>query len=192
MSKNGSKSFTTRRIVLDAVLIALFFVLSSASIRIGNTFKITFDSLACILGAMLFGPIDAFLVGFLGEFLAQMLSYGFTATTMLWVLGPAVRGLLIGLGVLLFKNQMSLETIVSAKKPYVYAAVNIVASAVTSCLNTLALYVDSKMFGYYEYHMVYGVLFTRIITGIVSSLIMAIIVIPILVALKKTKLVNIR
>jgi hypothetical protein len=120
------------------------------------------------------------------------MSYGFTATTMLWVLGPAVRGLIIGLGVLLFKKQMSLETIVGSKKPYIYVIVNIVASAVTSSLNTLALYVDSKMFGYYEYHMVFGVLFTRIITGIFSSLIMAAIVIPVLVSLKKTKLVNIR
>ena len=103
----NSRGFATKRIALDAVMIALFFVLSTASIRIGNTFKITFDSLACLLTAMMFGPIDAFLVGFLGEFMSQMLGFGFTATTLLWVLAPAVRGLLIGLAVVLFKRQMS-------------------------------------------------------------------------------------
>lgn len=63
MNKKEHGNFSTRRIVLDAMLIALFFVLSSASLRLGNTFKITFDSLACLITAMLFGPLDAFLVG---------------------------------------------------------------------------------------------------------------------------------
>ncbi len=190
--RKTQKGFTTRRIVLDAVLIALFFALSSASIRIGNTFKITFDSVAVLITAMLFGPVDAVIVGLLGEFLAQMLTYGFTPTTMLWCLGPAVRGLILGLGVLLFREQMSLTTILGKKRPVVYGAVVIVASIVNSLCNTLALYVDSKMFHYYEYHMVFGVLVTRIITGIVSSVLVAIVVLPVLYALKRAKVVPVR
>lgn len=181
-------TFSTRRVVLDAMLVALFFVLSSTSIRLGNTFKITFDSLACLLTAMLFGPLDAFLVGFLGEILAQMLSYGFTATTLLWVLGPAVRGLVLGLGVVFFKDKMSLSAIQN-RKPYVYLGSVMLASIITSLCNTMALYVDSKMFGYYEYHMVFGVLFVRLGTGIVSAVVMAVIAIPVLRALKASKLI---
>ena len=187
-----TKSIATKRIAINAVMIALFFVLSSASIRLGNTFKITFDSLACLLTAMMFGPIDAFLVGFLGEFMAQMLTYGFTPTTLLWCLAPAARGLLIGLGVVLFKRQMSYDTIFVQKKPYVYYAVIIVSSIVTSLLNTFALYVDSKMLDYYNYYMVFGALLARIGTGLVSSLIIATIVLPVLVAIRKTRLVPIR
>lgn len=188
MEKMKKGTFSTRRIVLDAMLVALFFVLSSTSIRLGNTFKITFDSLACLLTAMLFGPLDAFLVGFLGEILAQMLSYGFTATTLLWVLGPAVRGLVLGLGVVFFKDKMSLSAIQN-RKPYVYLGVVMLASIITSLCNTMALYVDSKMFGYYEYHMVFGVLFVRLGTGIVSAVVMAVIAIPVLRALKASKLI---
>lgn len=190
MEKKGTGNFSTKRLVFDAMLIALFFVLSSASIRIGNTFKITFDSLPCLLTAMLFGPLDAFLVGFIGEFMVQMLSYGFTATTFLWMLAPAVRGLVFGLGVACLKGKVSLAAIRN-RQPYFYFLTVIIASVLASLCNTFALYVDSKMFGYYEYHMVFGVLLIRLGTGIVSCLAMALIAIPVLEALRASKLVTV-
>ena len=158
------------------------FVLSSASLRLGNTFKITFDSLACLITAMLFGPLDAFLVGFIGEFLAQVLSYGITATTFLWMLAPALRGLVMGIGVKLFREKMSLPAILKHRS-WLYMVFVVLSSVAASLMNTAALYVDSKMFGYYEYHMVFGVLLIRLGTGIVSSVLMAIIAVPVLQAL---------
>ncbi len=192
MSKTNSTNghFTTRRLVFDAVLIALFFVLSISSLRIGNTFKISFASLPIVVAAMMFGPVDGFIVGFVGELLSQMLTYGFTATTILWMLDPAARGLIIGIACILLKQYMRLDRIVAQKQPYVYFLIIALSSFAASTLNTLALYVDSKMFGYYEYHMVFGVYFVRIGTGMVSSLLMGAIAIPILVALKKTKVVE--
>ena len=191
MSENtGTSSFTTRRIVIDAMMIALFFLLSSTSIRIGNTFKITFDSLACLITAMLFGPVDALLVGLVGEFMAQMISYGFTQTTLLWMLAPAVRGLIPGLGVVLLKGRMSLGAI-RRKKVLPYFLVVALASVLASFCNTFALYVDSKLFNYYEYHMVFGVLLVRIGTGLVSAIVMAILVIPILEALRASRVVEV-
>ena len=59
----------------------------------------------------------------------------------------------------------------------------VLSSVAASLMNTAALYVDSKMFGYYEYHMVFGVLLIRLGTGIVSSVLMAIIAVPVLQAL---------
>lgn len=188
MEKMGKHSFNTRRIVFDAMLIAMFFVLSSVSFRIGNTFKITFDSLACLLTALLFGPLDAFLVGFLGEFMAQMLSYGFTATTLLWILGPAMRGLVLGLGIKMVKDRMNLGW--NHKKQMItFMLVVCIASIITSLLNTFALYVDSRLFGYYEYHMVFGVLLIRLATGIISSIAMAVIAVPVFQALKAAKMI---
>ena len=89
---------------------------------------------------------------------------------------------------MLFRSKMSLSAIQN-RKPYVYFGFVILASIITSLCNTMALYVDSKMFGYYEYHMVFGVLFVRLGTGIVSAVVMAVIAIPVLRALKASKLV---
>lgn len=135
MNKKEHGNFSTRRIALDAMLIALFFVLSSASLRLGNTFKITFDSLACLITAMLFGPLDAFLVGFIGEFLAQVLSYGITATTFLWMLAPALRGLVMGIGVKLFREKMSLHAILKHRS-WLYMVFVVLSSVAASLMNT--------------------------------------------------------
>ena len=109
--------FTVRRIVTDAILIALFFALSMLSVEIAGV-KLTFVALTTILAALFFGPVDAFLVGFLGAFLEQMLKYGFTPTTMLWVLPEALRGLLVGLWVCVFARQFAHVVMLSRRKPY--------------------------------------------------------------------------
>lgn len=85
-----------KRMVTVAMLIAMYVVLSLFSINLGNM-KITLDSLPIIVGAALLGPLDGFLIGFFGSFLNQLLTFGLTPTTILWVIPAAVRGLLIGL-----------------------------------------------------------------------------------------------
>ena len=45
---------------------------------------------------MLYGPVGGLLVGLLGAFMGQLLTYGVTATTILWILPQAARGLLVG------------------------------------------------------------------------------------------------
>ena len=84
-----------KRMVTNAMLIAMYVVLSLFSINLGNM-KITLDSFPIIVGAALFGPLDGLIIGFLGSFLNQLLFFGFTPTTLLWVAPAAVRGLLIG------------------------------------------------------------------------------------------------
>ena len=181
----------TKRLVLDALLIALFFVLSSAAVTIGGI-KLTFASLPGILAAMLFGPIDGFVVGFLGAFLEQMLHFGFTPTTLLWILPPAIRGLLVGLGTLAFKKQMSLENILSDRRPWVYYAVNLVTAVVVSLCNTMVYYLDSIIYDYYSYALIFGVLGMRILTGLLSTLLMSTVALPVLAALRKANLVRAR
>ena len=181
----------TKRLVIDALLIALFFVLSDAAVTIGGI-KLTFASLPGILAAMLYGPIDGFVVGFLGAFLEQMLHFGFTPTTVLWILPPAIRGLLIGLGTVAFKKQMSLETILSAHRPWVYYAVNLVTAVVVSLGNTLVYYLDSILYDYYSYALIFGVLGMRILTGLLSTLLTSTVALPVLAALRKANLVRAR
>ena len=180
--------FPVRRIAIDAVLIAMYFGLSLLSVEIGGI-KLTFASLPTLICAMLFGPVDGFLVGFLGAFMEQMIKYGFTATTLLWVLPPAIRGLFVGVCALLLKKYMSVDAILSTKRPYVYFVVTLISGAIVSALNTLVFYVDGKMFGYYEYHMIFGVFWIRIASGLLSTLLMAVVALPVVAALQRANFI---
>ncbi len=184
MSK--SPHFTTRRIAMVGILAAVFFGLSLFSVEIGGI-KITFDALPVIIGATLFGPFDACIIGLIGAFLEQLLHYGITATTLLWILPPAIRGLSIGLAVRLFPQQMRLEKIWSQRRPYIYWLVCLAAAVITSLLNTLVYYVDAKLYGYYSFALIFGVMGMRIITGLITATITAAVAIPILAALSKQK-----
>ncbi len=190
MSKSKSV-FTTKRIVIDALLIALFFVLSMFAVEIVGV-KITFVSLPTVVCAMLYGPVDACIVGLLGAFLEQMLKYGFTATTLLWILPAAIRGLLLGLGVRLFRKQMSVDAIASTKKPYVYYAACIVAGLATSCANTLVYYLDSVIYHYYSFALIFGVFWSRLATGALTSFLTATVALPVVLALRKFHLTDTR
>lgn len=185
----SSNTFTIKRIATDAILIAVFFALAMLSVVVAGV-KITFNSLPVVIAAVLFGPIDGFLVPFLGEFLSQMLHYGFTPTTILWMLAPALRGLIIGAAVLMLRKSMSLDTILGNKRPWVYFLVCIVAAVLTSLANTGAYYVDSKMLGYYTYELIFGVAGVRIVSNVVSSVLTAILALPVFAALRKAKLIQ--
>lgn len=183
MSKTNC--FPVKRIAIDAVLIAMYFGLSWASVEIGGI-KLTFVGLASIIAAMVYGPIDGFLVGFFGAFCEQMLKYGFTATTLLWLLGPAMRGLVVGCAKLIFKRSMSTENLLRNHRLYVFFAVSIFAGLVVSVLNTTAFYVDAKMFHYYTYELIFGVFWLRLLLAAASSLLMALVTLPVLAGVQHT------
>lgn len=176
--------FTTRRLVTDAVLTALFFVLSLYSIP-ALGLKFTFDSLPVILATLLFGPLDGFLVAFLGMFIQQMMQYGFTVTTLLWMLAPALRGLVFGL---LMKTLRGTPQVQTPKQYVLYFVYAILAGIVVSLGNTAVLYLDSKLFGYYSYAMVFGAMTVRVLSGMLFSTITAAIAIPIVMALRRAGL----
>lgn len=186
MSKTNR--FPVNRIAIDAVLIALYFGLSWASVEVAGI-KLTFVGLASIIAAMVYGPIDGFLVGFFGAFCEQMLKYGFTATTILWLLGPAMRGLIVGCAKLIFKKAMSTEHLLKKHRPYVFFAVSILAGLVVSTFNTMAFYVDAKMFHYYTYELIFGVFWLRLAMGAAASVLMALVTLPVLAGVQHTILV---
>ena len=135
--------FSARRLAMDAVLIALYFALSFLSIR-AWVIEVSVKTLPVILAALLFGPADGFLVGALGAFMEQLLSsYGLTPTTALWILPIAACGLMTGL---------CRRTLLQGWKRRL--ALFIAIGVVCSLLNTLAFYVDSKLFGYYTFELI--------------------------------------
>ncbi len=87
-----------------AVLAALCVLLSLLTIPIGNI-HITLESLPITVAALAFGPLPAAAVALVSELLMQILSYGFTATTILWLIPPMVRALVIGFAAVSFKKR---------------------------------------------------------------------------------------
>ena len=188
---NKKFRFPVKRLVLDAFLIALYIVLGLLKIPIGNILRINLASFAVVVCAVAFSPIDALIVGFLGEFLSQILGpYGLTPTTALWAMPEAVRGLLLGLIMLIFvKKKLTPAALLKSKAIVWYLVVSVFTGIVASLLNTFALYVDSKMFGYYTYYMVFGVLLIRLTLAFVMSGAFGYVALHIVSALKRNKII---
>lgn len=184
-------TFPVKRLVLDAVLVALYVVLGFVKIPIGNMLRINFASFAVVLCAVAFSPIDGFVVGFLGEFLSQILGpYGLTPTTLLWSLPLGVQGLLLGLAmVLLARKGMTTDNMKQSKAFIWYLVACVISGLAGSLLITLALYVDSKMFGYYNYYMVFGILLVRLGISVVMSVLFGSITLPVVSALRRNKII---
>lgn len=164
----------TKRLAVDAMLAAMFFVLSLFSINLPGM-KITLDSLPILVAAMLLGPLDGLAVGLIGSFLNQMITYGFTATTLLWILPAGLRGLLVGLyakrrGFSLSVRQMIFITVLTA--------------LLVTALNTLLLYIDSWVYSY-SYIAALPTVVLRIIAGVVTAVVFSLLLPTILAALRR-------
>lgn len=167
----------TKRIVTCAMLVAMYVVLSFFSLNLGNM-KITIDALPIIVGAVLFGPAAGFIIGMLGSFLNQLLTFGVTATTLLWIIPAGVRGLMVGF----YSKQKQFNP---SRKNLIF--ILILSSLVVTTLNTGAIYLDSVIYGYYSFAFVFGTLVLRYITGAFTALVFVTIV-PTLIAHLKNAL----
>lgn len=182
---------TTKRLVINAVLISIYVVLRFFNLSFGEAFRFTLASFPVILCALLFGPVDGFLVGLLGEFLSQVLGpYGLTPTTLLWCIGESVRGGTLGLCALLFLRKWLLAGEKLSGMRFTVMLICCIATGVLAALGqTFALYVDSTMMGYYKYEIVFGVMAWRILVYVILSGLFCCLSIPVISALRKAKFV---
>ena len=164
----------TKRLALDAMLAAMFVVLSLFSIRLPGM-KITLDSLPILVGAALLGPLDGLAVGLIGSFLNQMITYGFTATTLLWILPAGLRGLLVGLYAKRRSFDMSLRQTVF---------ITVATALLVTALNTLFMYVDSWVYSY-SYAAALPTLALRVVAGVITAVLFSLILPAILAALRR-------
>ena len=155
MSTNNRSRFTAKRLALNAAMVALYFALSMMAVPVGG-FKLTFEHLPIILCAVLFGPVDA---------------------------------LIVGLGARLAPRFLGLEALLEKKVPVAFWVLCIIAGLVCSLVNTFTLYVDSKMFGYYSYAMVFGALWVRLGTSAISSVVMSVVAKPLAQAMRKARVI---
>ncbi len=184
------KKVNVKRMVLNAMLVAVYVALSFTEMTFGGI-KFSFSALPVVVCALAFGPLDGFVVGFLGEFIAQLLgAYGLTPTTLLWVAPAAVRGLFIGTCVRLLHNRFSAEGLKKPKNQILFYIICMISGVIVSCMNTFTFYVDSNMYGYYNYYAVFGVFWGRIAMGLASSLVMGLATVPVIIALRKARLIE--
>lgn len=142
----------TRQLTLDAMLCALCAVLGYVALDLGSV-KLTFESLPILLGGLLFGPVDGMLIGGVGTLIYQLLRYGISATTLLWIVPYVICGLIAGVwGRLNHFHPDRVQTVFLV----------IAAELAVTGLNTIPIYVDSKLYGYYYPGIVLGVLALRL------------------------------
>lgn len=149
----------TRQLTIDAMLCAVCAVLGYVALDLGNI-KITFESLPILLGGLLFGPLDGMLIGGMGTLIYQLIRYGVSATTLLWIMPYVVCGLVVGGWARVRQFQLSRrETLL----------LTIAAELSVTALNTIPIYVDSKLYGYYFPGIILGALTLRLVICVVKA-----------------------
>ena len=169
---------STKRLTTLAMLIAIYCVLSILTpVKIAN-FKFTFEAFPILVAGLLSGPLDGFIVGTLGSLIYQLFfsGYGVTVTTPLWILPHAISGLIVGLLAKKYNFNLDFKKI---------AIISSISALIVTALNTLALYVDSKAFGYYSPALVFGNIAIKILIGIILAVIYSSVLPKLLAFLKK-------
>lgn len=169
-----------------ALLAAMYVPLSLyVAVQVGNV-RISFGSLPVVMAALLFGPLDAVVVALVGEFFKQILTYGVTYTTVLYLIPPALRGLVVGLGAAAaFRRGRRLEE----RRALCYA-VCVAAALCTTVGNTLVNWLDSVLLHYYTPALIFGDLAWRLVVGILNAVVMASLAMPLVTVLRKRNAVS--
>lgn len=149
----------TKQLTIDAMLCAMCAVLGYVALDLGSI-KVTFESLPILLGALLFGPVDGMLVGCVGTLIYQLLRYGVSATTPLWIAPYIVCGLLVGAWAQ--RKSFSMDRVQTL-------LLVIAAELVVTVLNTAAIYADSKIYGYWFPGYITGALAVRLVICVVKA-----------------------
>lgn len=147
------QGISTHRLCMDAMLAALCAVLGYVSLDLGNM-KITFESLPILLGALMFGPVDGFAAGAVGTLIYQLLRYGVSVTTLLWILPYALAGLAAGW----YAKRRGFALCGTETLVLVMAC-----ELLITLLNTGVMYIDSKIYGYYSFVYIFGSFAMRLV-----------------------------
>jgi uncharacterized membrane protein len=167
------------RMSMDAMFMALYFVLAGASFPIGNI-RLTLASLPLVFVAVVLGPVDTLVVAALGELLIQVFRYGFSITLPLWLLAPIFRGLIIALVASLFRKKGEMLD----HHPWVYYPTVLFASVVATGINTLCLYLGAIIIGY-PVSIVWLETLIRFGVGVASAVLVALAVHPLADAIRR-------
>ena len=162
--------------IMSAIYVGLDYLAVTVSAPFGGNLKIALNGLPVIIIAAFFGPLWAAATGFVGAFIGQMITYGFSATTLLWVLPAVIRGLSVGFMFKVFKNSFKLSHVIT---------ITSISSVIVTVFNTFAMLVEQKIYGYYNsYLAIFVAIPTRLITGILTAVVMSLMLPTIIDSLK--------
>lgn len=172
------RRFTTRQLALNAMLVAMCTVLASIALQLGGNFKVTFESVPVHIGALLFGPVDGLLIGGISTFVYQVLfsGYGISLTTALWILPYIVCGALVGAYAKRHDYALSRGQLMF---------IILASELAITLLNTFALYVDSRLYGYYSAAFVFGTLAARLVLCVGKSVVYGVVMPTLIKPLRK-------
>ena len=168
----------TKKLTTLAMLIAINVVLCIFTpLKLGN-FKFTFEAFPILVAGLFMGPVSGLLVGTIGSAIYQILfsGYGITLTTPLWILPHAISGLVVGAFARNNNYNLSLKQTIF---------ITIISSLLVTTLNTIAIYLDSIIYGYYSFTYVFGSIIMKIIVGIILSIIYSLVIPRLIKTLKK-------
>ncbi|MBQ0025937.1 MAG: ECF transporter S component [Lachnospiraceae bacterium] len=159
------RKISTTQLCLDAMMAGIVALLGYIALDFG-TIKITFESLPVLLAALMYGPVDGMLVGAVGTLIYQVLKYGLTVTTLLWMLPYIIIGLVAGL-------YASRKNYSNTKKQLLFIV--IICQVLEWLLNTGVMIIDAKIYEYpYEITFVMALirLGVAVIKGFIFGLLM--------------------
>ena len=168
-NRNGRNR--TQQLVIDALLAAMCVVLGFMSIRIGNIMKVSLEDFPVIFAALMYGPVDGMVVAAVGIFLYQLLSYGVTATTILWILPFVIVGAIAGF----YAKKWNFNN--NKKQIFI---IFLICEILICLLNTGAIYADSKIYVYYYPTIITGMIVIRMVTAVGKGVVLGLISPPIL------------
>ena len=150
-----------KQLVLNAMLAAVRFVLAMYSLDFGAV-KFTFEGIPVHIASLLFGPASGMAVGGVGTLLYQLLRYGITATTPLWILPYVLCGGVVGLAAKRRRYSLSrLQTVLLI----------VAGELIITLCNTGALYVDSNLYGWYYPALITGYLALRLFICVAKAVV---------------------
>lgn len=165
-----------KKLVLISLYTAIFVVLSIYGTVSFSGMKFTLQNLPIYIGAITLGSAPGAIIGFLGMLINQLVTYGFSATTLFWVLPQTIIGGVCGY---LFENK-----IVKVGGGVKFWITIIVLQVVLTILNTVVIAVDALIYGYYNFIVVFGPFILRIMVSILVGIVYSI-VIPVIVKMTK-------
>lgn len=165
----------TKKLAVIGMLAAMCAVLGYVSIDMGNL-KFTFESFPVLIGALIGGPADGLLIGGLGTLIYQLLRYGVSITTPLWILPYALCGWLVG------RYAQGKHFELSRKQLTITVIIN---ELIISVINTAVLYIDSKVYGYYNPVYIFGSIAPRFVICIIKAVVFAAVLPSVLHAVRR-------
>ena len=163
--------------VMAALYVGFELLTEPMSTALGGDMKIlAFSGLTVMIVSIFGGPVWGAATGFIGEFLTQLLLWGFAPTTFLWVLPAVIRGLVMGWLFNAFKKSMA---------PGVLILETCITALVVTLSNTGVMLIDQMLYGYYNsYYAIVVAIPKRAITGVVTAVIFSLMLPTIVNALK--------